>query len=176
VLVFTGVMDYWPNIDGMQWFVWRIWPQIRAEIPAVRLFIVGSRPSAQVRRLGKVAGVTVTGFVEDVRDYIAMASACIVPLRVARGLQNKILEAMAMGKPVVTTPAALTGIDATPGLELLVAADEAAFAASVTTLLRDESRSAELGRRARDCVERCYSWAQALRPLGDLIPAQAREG
>jgi polysaccharide biosynthesis protein PslH len=174
LLVFTGVMDYWPNADGIRWFVERVLPRIRASVPAVRLLIVGSHPSAQVRRLSTVGGVTVTGFVEDIRAYVGAASVCVVPLRVARGIQNKLLEAMAMGKPVVSTPAALEGIDATPGRELLVAADEAAFAAAVIALLRDDARSAELARRARTCVERHYSWARALRPLDNIIPGQQR--
>lgn len=171
LLVFTGVMDYWPNVDGVRWFVERILPRVRAAVPTVRLFIVGSRPSAEVRRLAAVAGVTVTGFVEDVRDYLAAASVCVVPLRIARGIQNKVLEAMAMGKPVVSTLAAFEGLDAEAGRDLLVAADERAFAEEVTALLSDRGRAAELGRNARACVERGYSWVANLGLLDALLAA-----
>jgi polysaccharide biosynthesis protein PslH len=169
LLVFTGVMDYWPNVDGIGWFVERVFPLIRASVPAVRLLIVGNRPTARVRSLGAVAGVTVTGFVPDVRDYLAAASVCIVPLRIARGIQNKLLEAMAMGKPVVSTPAAFEGLRARADQDLLVAAEEQAFAEAVVALLSDERKSAELGFRARACVERSYRWDQNLRPLEELL-------
>ena len=175
LLVFTGVMDYWPNVDGVRWFVERILPRVRAAVPAVRLFIVGSRPSAEVRRLAAVAGVTVTGFVEDVRDYLAAASVCVVPLRIARGIQNKVLEAMAMGKPVVSTLAAFEGLDARAGKDLVVAADERSFAEEVTALLSDRGRAAEIGRNARACVERGYSWAANLGLLDELL-ADRRTG
>lgn len=169
MLVFTGVMDYWPNVDGMRWFVERVFPLIRAAVPTVQLLIVGSRPSAEIRRLQAVAGVTVTGFVEDVRDYLAAASVCVVPLRIARGIQNKVLEAMAMGKPVVSTVAAFEGLKASAGRDLIVAADERAFADEVVGLLSDGPRAAELGRNARSCVERSYSWAANLALLDDVI-------
>lgn len=173
LLVFTGVMDYWPNVDGILWFAQSILHRIRAAVPTVRLMIVGARPSARVRRLGARAGITVTGFVEDVRDYLGAASVCVVPLRVARGIQNKLLEGMAMGKPVVSTPQAFEGLRATRDLDVIVAADERAFAEAVVALLLDTRRAAELGRRARACVERSYRWEENLRVLEDLIAERA---
>ncbi|HVW69853.1 MAG TPA: TIGR03087 family PEP-CTERM/XrtA system glycosyltransferase [Steroidobacteraceae bacterium] len=172
-LVFTGVMDYWPNVDGVEWFVNRIFPRIRAAVPDVRVLIVGNRPTAQVRKLAATAGVTVTGFVEDVRDYVNAAQVCIVPLRIARGIQNKLLEAMAMGKAVISTPQAFEGLRAQAGRDVLVAEDEASFADTAVQLLADEQRRAQLGRNARECVERHYAWAASLRDLDDLIRPDA---
>ncbi len=168
-LVFTGVMDYWPNAEGVCWFVEQVFPRIRAGAPAAQLFIVGNRPSAQVRRLASVPGVTVTGFVPDVRSYVAAAAACIVPLRIARGVQNKLLEAMAMGKAVVTTPQAFEGVRAQAGRDVVVADGEEAFAAAVCRLLQQPDEAVRIGRNARACVESNYSWAENLRLLDEVL-------
>jgi len=170
-LVFTGVMSYWPNVDGIQWFVERVFPAVRRAVPDARLYIVGSHPTRQVRRLGTRAGVIVTGFVKDVRDYLGTASACIAPLRLARGVQNKVLEAMAMGRPVVATPEAFEGIDAEPGRDLLVADDERAFASATVELLRNAGLADRVGRQARRRVEERYSWQHNLRMLDEILPA-----
>lgn len=169
LLVFTGVMDYLPNVQGATWFAESVLPIIRRSMPEVRVAIVGSRPSAPVRRLASLSGVTVTGYVEDVRDWIARAAVCIAPLRIARGIQNKVLEAMAMGRPVVATPEAFEGIDATPGRELVVAGDARAFAEAVLELLRDRARAAEIGRAGRACVERRYRWERNLAVLDEVF-------
>ncbi len=172
-LVFTGVMDYWPNIDGVKWFVERIFPAIRAAVPQVRFVIVGSRPTNEVRALAKLPGVEVTGFVEDVRDYVSAASVCVVPLRIARGIQNKVLEAMAMGKAVISTRQALEGIRAEEHRDIIAADDEAGFAAAVVELLRDESKARNIGAHARSCVESNYSWDDNLRQLDVLLEPSA---
>jgi len=168
-LVFTGVMDYWPNVEGVTWFVERIWPVIHAGAPEARVQIVGSRPTKEVQRLGTVPGVSVTGFVEDVRDYLGPATACIAPLRIARGVQNKVLEAMAMGRAVVTTPQAFEGLRAQRGRDIVVADGEAAFADAVLGLLRDPARAAQIGRNARLCVEAEYNWDENLRELEAML-------
>jgi sugar transferase (PEP-CTERM/EpsH1 system associated) len=168
-IVFTGVMDYWPNIEGVGWFVERIFPRIRAAVPDAHLHIVGSRPASAVRRLGTTAGVTVTGYVDDVRDFIAGARVCVAPLRIARGVQNKVLEAMAMGKAVISTPDAFEGLAAVPGRDLEIAGDEERFAAMVIDLLGDSARAQQLGQNARRCVEQGYSWAVSLRPLDAIL-------
>ena len=173
-LVFTGVMDYRPNVDGIRWFVERVLPRIQSVIADVQLYIVGNRPSAEVRRLGGRSGVTVTGFVEDVRQYLAVASLCVVPLRIARGIQNKVLEAMAMGRAVVTTQAAFEGIRAQPGRDLIVTAGEAEFSAAVVELLRDPQRAAQIGRYARICAEQRYSWTANLELLNRILPGELR--
>jgi sugar transferase (PEP-CTERM/EpsH1 system associated) len=168
-LVFTGVMDYRPNIDAVEWFAREVLPRLREARPDVRFAIVGSRPTAQVRKLASLEGVTVTGFVEDVRDWLARAAVCVAPLRIARGVQNKVLEAMAMGLPVVATPQAHEGIDAVAGRDLLVASDAAAFAEAVLGLLRDRPRAAALGAAARRCVERHYRWDANLAVLDEVF-------
>jgi sugar transferase (PEP-CTERM/EpsH1 system associated) len=168
-LVFTGVMDYLPNVDGVCWFVAAILPRVRAEFPNVRFVIVGSRPSSTVRKLAELDRVTVTGFVEDVRDYIATADLCVVPLRIARGVQNKVLEAMSMARPVVLTAQAHEGLRATDGSDLVVANSESAFASAIVGLLREPERARIIGENARACVQSNYDWEgnlQCLRALG----------
>jgi sugar transferase (PEP-CTERM/EpsH1 system associated) len=167
-LVFTGVMDYLPNIEGVKWFTERVFPKIQAQIPHVHLYVVGSRPSGEIRRLQGPA-ITVTGYVQDVRDYVAGASVCIVPLRIARGVQNKVLEAMAMGKAVVSTPQAFEGLQAEAGKDILVAADEDAFAAATVELLRNPQRRCEIAAAARRCVEQHYGWDRNLSRLEELM-------
>lgn len=173
MLVFTGVMDYWPNIEGVQWFVERIFPRIRAAAPDTTFYIVGSRPTTEIRRLEQIEGIVVTGFVEDVRDYLVMADVCVVPLRIARGIQNKILEAMAMGKPVVTTSQAFEGINAVSGEEIVSADSEDMFAAAVIDLLQDTQKAESMGAKARQCVETHYSWDRNLSVLDGIFRKEA---
>jgi sugar transferase (PEP-CTERM/EpsH1 system associated) len=174
-LVFTGVMDYWPNVQGVQWFADSVLPRIQAAVPGVRFVIVGSKPTEEVLRLKQRPGIEVTGFVDDVRTYVTAAALCVVPLKIARGLQNKVLEAMAMGKAVVCTSQSLEGIRASHGVELVVADEEAAFAAEVVSLLGQPERAAELGRQARRCMERGYSWEANLAQLDTLLKPDAVE-
>ena len=172
-LVFTGAMDYRPNIEGIRWFVESVFPRIQAAVPGVELLIVGSKPTPEVVRLGRLEGVVVTGFVEDVRVYLARASVCIVPLRVARGIQNKALEAMATGNAVVCTPQAHEGIRATPGKELVIAEGTDDFSAATIDLLLDPAKAGRLGMAARQCVEREYSWEDNLRLLDRILPVRS---
>jgi len=159
-VVFTGAMDYWPNIDAVQWFAAEVFPQLRAAFPALRFYIVGARPAPAVLALGQTPGIVVTGTVPDVRPYIAHAQLAVAPLRIARGIQNKVLEAMAMATPVVVSPQALEGIDAVPGTDLLLADGAAAFVAAVSALLTTADDAIGLVARAR--VERQYSWPSNL--------------
>lgn len=170
-IVFTGVMDYFPNVEGVRWFAERILPRVREAIPEARFVIVGARPTADVLRLARTPGVEVTGFVPDVRLYLEAANVCVAPLRIARGIQNKVLEAMAMSKAVVTTSQALEGIRAEPGEDILVAEGADAFASSVIALLQDEHEAERLGRNARLCVEANYSWEANLAVLDEIFPA-----
>ncbi len=169
-LVFTGAMDYRPNVEGIRWFVESVFSRIRVAIPDVGLLIVGSKPAPEVLRLARLPGVVVTGFVEDIREYLARASVCIVPLRIARGIQNKVLEAMAMGKAVVCTPQAHEGIRATPGKELVVAEGTDDFSAATIDLLLNQGKAERLGVAARQCVEREYSWDDNLRLMDRILP------
>jgi sugar transferase (PEP-CTERM/EpsH1 system associated) len=175
-LVFTGAMDYLANIDGIKWFVELVFPRVQAAVPDVELLIVGSKPTQEIERLGRLRGVVVTGFVEDVREYLARASVSIVPLRVARGIQNKVLEAMAMGKAVVCTPQAFEGIRATPDKEIVVAESADAFAAATIDLLVDRSRAQQMGLAARQCVEKGYTWEENLGLLDRILVVRQSPG
>lgn len=169
-LVFTGVMNYRPNVDGISWFVNSILPAVRAAVPGVRLYIVGNHPTKAVQRLSSEPNVIVTGFVPDVRQYVARG-VCIAPLRIARGIQNKVLEALAMGRPTVVTLQAFEGIDAEPGKDLLVAEDAEDFAARTVELLQDPERAARLGQAARACAVGRYSWTRNLGILEEFFPS-----
>ncbi len=175
-LVFTGMMDYWANVDGAAWFVDQVLPRIRQKIPAAEFWIVGASPAPAVRALAERPGVHVTGRVPDVRPYLRHAAVVAVPLRIARGVQNKVLEAMAMARPVVTTPAAAQGVDgAVIGHELIEAGDEAGFADAVCMLLRGRDEAEEMGRRARARVLADYDWGSNLGRLDDVMgPAPER--
>jgi len=168
-LVFTGAMDYWPNIDGVNWFVESIFPRIRQAVAGTVFQIVGSRPAKEVTQLASIDGVEVTGFVSDIRQNIGNASVCVVPLRIARGIQNKVLEAMAMGKPVVSTAQAFEGIRATVGKDVVVGVDEQSFADAVIALLHEPARARDIGVHARACVEAEYSWERSLQPLEGFL-------
>jgi sugar transferase (PEP-CTERM/EpsH1 system associated) len=169
-LVFTGAMDYWPNVDAVQWFAADIFPALRERFGDVRFYIVGSRPAPAVQALAKLPGVVVTGTVPDVRPYIAHAAVAVAPLRIARGIQNKVLEAMAMAAAVVVSPQALEGIEAVPGADLVLAPDGAAFIAAVAALLAgpDSARTA-LGAAARARVQARYSWSSNLACIGESL-------
>ncbi len=179
VLVFTGAMDYWPNIDAVQWFVRLVWPALRRQFPQLQFYIVGSRPAPAVTALARVAGVTVTGKVADIRPYLAGAALAVAPLRIARGVQNKVLEAMAMGKIVLATPQALEGIAAQPGLELLLARDATEFIHHAARVLRQAHGGGEaIGAAARQLVLQEYDWEKNLQGLGAMLglPAAAVAG
>lgn len=166
-IVFTGAMDYWPNVDAVQWFAAEAMPLLRARFPDLTFYIVGARPTPAVLELAKQPNIVVTGTVPDVRPYIAHARAAVAPLRIARGIQNKVLEAMAMATPVVVSPQALEGIEAEPGKELLLAQDAAGFADAVAVLLARSGNDMGLAARAR--VERKYSWPSNLACIGERL-------
>src|SRR3546814_6325426 len=147
--VFTGQMDYRTNIDAVRWFASDILPRVRARHPSARFAIVGRAPTAEVRALEKLSGVTVTGEVPDVRPWHAAAAAVVAPLLLARGVQNKLLEAMAMARPVVASAAAATGIDAMPGEHLLVANGTDKMDDAVCALFDDRPAAVAMGRAAR---------------------------
>jgi sugar transferase (PEP-CTERM/EpsH1 system associated) len=168
-IVFTGVMNYFPNSDGCIWFVNEILPLVRRQHPKARFTIVGSQPTPDVTALTKTEGVTVTGFVKDTRDHLARGAVSVAPLRIARGIQNKVLEAMAMGLPVVGTTCATQGVDGTPEREYLVRDDAAGFASAVSALLSNPDDAAVLGLRARAFVEANYDWEVVFRPLDEIL-------
>jgi sugar transferase (PEP-CTERM/EpsH1 system associated) len=166
--VFTGTMDYPPNIDAVVWFATEILPLIRRVDSQARFTIVGSQPADAVRRLARLNGVMVTGRVPDVRPYLARATAAVAPMRIARGIQNKVLEAMAMGRPVVLTSGALEGIKAIAGQEVLLADTVSTFAEACCRLL-DTTLGAAVGSAARARILADYDWRTTLRPLYDIV-------
>ena len=166
LIVFTGQMDYAPNVGAVAWFVADILPAIRARHPSARFAIVGRSPTAAVRALASDA-VVVTGAVDDVRGWIAAASVCVAPLTLARGVQNKILEAMAMARTIVATSCAAEGIDHAD--TIVVADGGGAFADAVCALLDDPVRATAMGEAARAQVIGRYAWRERLAPLGDLL-------
>jgi sugar transferase (PEP-CTERM/EpsH1 system associated) len=166
-IVFTGTMNYWPNVDAVTWFAETALPLVRQKHPSAKFYIVGGPPNRTVLRLGKTPGIVVTGRVPDVRAFIAHADVAVAPLRIARGTQNKILEAMAMARPVVATPEGFEGLRATPRRDLLVAKTPDAIARSITDVL--ENRYPNLGSEARKAVEQYHDWRCTLRALDHWI-------
>ena len=172
VLAFSGAMDYWPNIDAVTWFVGEILPIIRRTLPAVRFWIVGMNPAPAVRALAS-ADVFVTGTVADVRPYVAHADVVVAPLRIARGIQNKVLEAMSMARPVVVSAASAVGLAARDGIECAIVEGAEGTAGRVLELLADPARRARMGEAARACVEARYSWQAHLALLDQLLSETA---
>ncbi len=167
-LVFVGVMDYYPNEEGAEFFAKEVLPLVRQERPNCKFTIVGARPSERVLELGTLPGVTVTGPVDDIRPYMSRATLAVVPLRLARGVQNKVLEAMSMGMGVVTTTAAFRGVHATEGVHGLVADEAGPFAAHVLELLGDHERRAVMGEAGRKVMVDEYSWDAQVAKLSNL--------
>lgn len=170
-VIFTGAMDYLPNVDAVQYFCADVLPLVRRDVPEAVFYIVGLNPSADVRRLAQRAGVVVTGSVPDVRPYYARASVCVAPLRIGRGIQNKVLQGMAMGLPVVASPLAARGVQAEAGVHLEVADGAVAFAGHVTRLLQQPEARRDLGGAGRACVEAHYTWERNLSGLEELVVA-----
>ncbi|EZP49050.1 TIGR03087 family PEP-CTERM/XrtA system glycosyltransferase [Sphingomonas sp. RIT328] len=166
LLVFTGQMDYRPNVEAVRWFAQDVLPALRRRYPTLRLAIVGRAPTAAVQALASPA-VIVTGAVADVRPWLAAATVCVAPLRLARGIQNKVLEAMAMARPVVATAAAAEGIDHAGTLR--VADDADAQVAAIAALLDDPAQATGLGAAARARVIERYDWTARLAPLDALL-------
>jgi len=157
-LVFFGTLGYFPNQDGMLHFLGETWPRLQQLRPAVRLKIIGPRPTPEVLR-HQGPSVEVTGRVDDLRPHLAGAAAIIVPLRVGGGTRLKIVEAMAMGRPIVSTTVGAEGIDAVPERDLLVGDTPEAFAAQLCRLIDSPDLGARIGASARALAEREYSWA-----------------
>ena len=156
-VVFTGAMDYWPNVDAAVWFAGEVLPRLRQQHPAVRFTIVGRSPDPKVQALAG-EGVVVTGTVDDVRPYLAHAAVVVAPLRIARGIQNKVLEAMAMARPVVASTACAGPIAATLGEELLAAESPDDYVQAIAQLLANPEHADNIGDAARRCVLGQYSW------------------
>ncbi|HVH57488.1 MAG TPA: glycosyltransferase [Vicinamibacterales bacterium] len=174
-LVFTGSMDWLPNEDGMLYFVRDILPRIRATEPDVTLSIVGRTPTPAVQRLAAENGIEVTGRVDDVRPHVAAAEVYIVPLRIGGGTRLKIFEAMSMAKAVVSTTIGAEGLPVTPGRDIVLADEPAAFADAVVQLIRDREKRQSIERAARDLVVQKYDWAAVSRDFEEALSAARGE-
>lgn len=168
-LVFAGSMAWYPNRDAMILFCRKIWPLIKTELPGITMNLIGSHPPAEVIKLGLQDGrFKVLGFVDDVRPYIARAAVYVVPIRVGGGTRLKILDAMAMGKAIVSHPIGAEGLDVTDGTDIIIAEEPEAFARRVIELVQDESRRNTLGHNARETAVEKYSWSMIIPRLEDF--------
>ncbi|MEO5365891.1 MAG: TIGR03087 family PEP-CTERM/XrtA system glycosyltransferase [Magnetococcus sp. WYHC-3] len=167
VMVFTGAMDYWPNVDGLLWYATSVWPEVRRRCPEARLVAVGGGASPGFCRQAQALGVQLTGRVVDVRPWLRHATAAVAPLRIAQGTQNKVLEAMAMALPMVLTPKALEGVRPCPHWSRWVADDPAVLADMSIQLLGGAGRDA--GAAGRRCVQQHHDWEVNLRALDALL-------
>lgn len=173
-MVYVGSMDWYPNEDAVVYFCDRILPLIRRKVPGAELLIVGQSPTRKVRRLGGMRGIYVTGTVEDVRPYVASSAVFVVPLRVGGGTRLKILEALSMGKAVVSTSIGVEGLDLRPGIDLIVEDEPTRFAEAVVRLMRDERERERLGKSGRERVAERYGWEGIASKLFDLFNRLAR--
>lgn len=173
VLVFTGAMDYWPNVDAVIWFTEEVFPVLKSYYPNVQFYIVGRHPAQAVKSLAKVEGVHVTGGVMDIRPYIYFSHAAIAPMRIARGVQNKVLEAMAMAKIVMASDLALEGIDAQQGRDVLLVNDAPDYLECMQRMMSGEYQA--LGASARVKVCRDFNWESSLPVVGELLDASLKQ-
>jgi polysaccharide biosynthesis protein PslH len=165
LIVFTGQMDYAPNVEAVTDFAKDALPRIHLMFPETKFAIVGRAPTPAVKALASPS-VVVTGEVPDTRPWLAAASLVVAPLRIARGIQNKVLEAMAMGKPCLVSAGAAQGIDAVNGRDFAIAND---FGEEALFLLKNPVQAAEIGKAARLRMEQSYSWDAQLAPLASLV-------
>jgi sugar transferase (PEP-CTERM/EpsH1 system associated) len=157
-IIFCGAMDVFMNIDAVNWFARRMFPRVREAVPDAEFWIVGRNPNSKVKALASLPGVRVIGQVEDVRPYYAEAKVAVAPFRYGGGTKIKVLEAMALGVPVVATPIGCQGIEVVPGKHLFNEESEEAFTERVVNLLRDDSLRLQMAIEARKLVEEHYSW------------------
>jgi glycosyltransferase involved in cell wall biosynthesis len=169
-------MDYFPNVKGATWFATEVFPSVQKQRPDAVFRIVGSNPIASIQALQSNPGVQVTGSVADVRPLLDDAAISVVPLTLARGTQNKMLECMAMGVPVACTPQAAKGIDAVPGRDFLVASSPQEFSAAILQVINSPDVEQQLATSGRAQVEAAHDWARSMRILDEIVerPAHAK--
>jgi sugar transferase (PEP-CTERM/EpsH1 system associated) len=168
-ILFIGALDYFPNVDATTFFATEVFPRVREKFPRAKFLIVGSRPGARVLKLGRFPGVTVEGDVKDVRPFIAQARVSVAPLRISQGIQNKVLEALAAGLPVVASQNAAAGLPFPEDLPLAIARDAAAFVESVCQFLRQPPLTPERIRTCREQLRRHHDWSKNLSLFEDMI-------
>ncbi|MDP2561130.1 TIGR03087 family PEP-CTERM/XrtA system glycosyltransferase [Psychrobium sp. 1_MG-2023] len=169
IISFIGRMDYYPNEQAVSFFCHEILPLIRQQITDVEFLIVGAAPSDNVRALAAIEGVTVTGFVDDVRDYVQKSAVMVAPLKIARGTQNKILEAMAMGVPVVTSSLGARGVDGEAGEDFFVAQTPEQYSEQILSLMKDKMQRSIVAQAGRQRILSNYSWPYVLKRLDDIV-------
>ena len=170
IAVFTGAMDYFANVQGVQWFAEEIWPKVKKEVPAAEFWIVGSKPTKEIEVLQAFDGVIVTGYVDDVRPYLRHSNVVVVPLQLARGVQNKVLEALSMDLPVLTTPQALRGLDGDlPDTVTSISGSEEFAEATSRALELDPRRKSDQGRAY---VRENYDWQKNLSDIDRILSAE----
>jgi glycosyltransferase involved in cell wall biosynthesis len=172
-VVFCGVMDYAPNVEGVLWFVKHVWPRVREANPDATLTLAGARPTAAIRALCSDPSIEVTGTVPDVRPYLWQSAVSIAPLLIARGVQNKVLEALAAGLPCVVSAPVFEGVPQAARPGCIESRTPSAFAASIVRLL--SMRPAERRRLASQVNLSELSWRDAFAPLGALLHAVVRQ-
>jgi sugar transferase (PEP-CTERM/EpsH1 system associated) len=172
IVGFVGAMNYRPNVDAVKWFARKAWPVIHDELPFARFMIVGRDPVRSVRRLASIKGVEVIGEVASVRPFLDFARVIVAPLRIARGLQNKVLEAMAMARPVVATSPVADCMSVEPGREIIVADEPEDFAIRVLELLDDDSLCNRVAAAGQKRVQRDYSWSRHLNEYERILLGQ----
>ncbi len=170
ILVFDGSMDFRPNVDAVQWFAGEVWPLVRAERPHARFYIVGRNPTREVLALGSTPGITVTGAVDDPRSWVAAATVYVVPMRIGGGVRLKVLQAMAMGCALVSTPVGVEGIAVQDGNEVVITRSARSFAQATLSLLSDAQRRTALGHAARETAIARYAWQILLPTLDQVYP------
>ncbi|PIE22594.1 MAG: hypothetical protein CSA62_11515 [Planctomycetota bacterium] len=168
-LIFTGVMDYRPNLDSVLRFTKSIWPSLRAAYPQAKFLVVGKNPTSELQALHGKNGIEISGWVESTLPWFDRASIAVVPMRIARGVQNKVLESMACGLASVVSPKAFEGIDAVDGEEILVADSDEDFVRELLALLGDAERRQSLGTAARRAMEQRYAWSAIHERMEQLI-------
>lgn len=176
VVIFCGTMDVRMNVDAVEWFARKIFPKVRKSLPNAEFWIVGRDPVPSVKRLASFPGIQVSGRVEDVRPYYAQAKVAVAPFHYGGGTKLKVLEAMALGVPVVATPIGCQGIEAISGKHLFVEQTEEGFAERVIDLLRNETLRERIAIEARRLVEERYSWKNILRDAISRLEHWARKG
>jgi sugar transferase (PEP-CTERM/EpsH1 system associated) len=167
--VFVGALDYRANVDGITWFCHEVWPKVCRRFPDARFTVVGRRPVSAVRRLGKYPNIELIGEVSDVRPYLQQACVVLVPLRIARGIQNKVLEALAMEKAVIASPQALQGLGAVVGQHVYAAGTADEWLKQITSLFSDRISRSQLGTAGRLYVTNRHQWEKCLQPFAELL-------
>lgn len=170
-IIFSGNMGYFPNVDAVHWFSQEVFPLIKARIPQIKFYVVGADPLKGIRRLSADERIIVTGFVDNIYKYLARATVAVCPIRSGSGIQNKVLEAMSSGTPVVATSYAVEGIQATPEEEIIIADNPVDFAQRVVELLQDATLRQKLALNARKLIEEKYTWEASVEQLERIYQA-----